>query len=323
MVPYGKRKKALSKNITSFIERHVGQSPRKAAVCPFLLNGDCVMLKRYNIPTKQGKKMRWIAISDIHGCDDTLVHLLEKLQAKPEELLFLGDYVDSGPNSVAVLRRLMQLAEQGATVLLGNHDVLLMDWLNGVEDIAYYMDVGGMATINSFLAALELPPVDVFSLRFSRQKEKEIQSLIQREFAAELQFLANRPLYEVRGSFLFVHAGIHPDKGLAASRKEELLTIREEFIHHYRGDQFIVFGHTRTRRLHGTDHVYRGANRVIGIDGGCAYGGQLNALIIQDASSAAPVMSSTNRDDPFVLQEVFVRSIPGQGNHFVGNFVQR
>lgn len=265
--------------------------------------------------------MRWIAVSDIHGCDEPLQQLLEKLSAKPEELLFLGDYVDSGPDSVAVLRRLMTFNRQGATVLLGNHDALLLDWLNGLEDISYYCDVGGLATINSFLSALELPPVDVFDIRFSRQKEHDIKTLIRREFAAELQFLATRPLYAQRGPFLFVHAGLHPDKGITGSTKAELLNIREPFIRHYRGESFIVFGHTRTRRLHGSDTVYYGANRVIGIDGGCAYGGQLNALIIRETVSGDPSLHPQNDPSRFVLQDEAVPS-PRQSDHFLGNFSQ-
>ncbi len=226
--------------------------------------------------------MRWIAISDIHGCDAQLQQLLEKVKAQPEELLFLGDYVDSGPDSARVLRRVAGLERRGSVALLGNHDALFLDWLQGLEDIRYYCDVGGLNTINSFLSILGLPPVDAFSICFSSQKENEIRAVIQREFTTEIQFLSTRPLYEQREQLLFVHAGIHPENGLFQTSKEEFLNIRESFIHHYQGEEIVVFGHTRTRRLHGTDHIYRGSNRVIGIDGGCAYGGQLNALIIQD-----------------------------------------
>lgn len=231
---------------------------------------------------KAGDNLRLIAISDIHGCNAQLQRLLEKVKAQPEELLFLGDYVDSGPDSAKVLQRIAALERQGAAALLGNHDALFLDWLKGLEDIRYYCDVGGLNTINSFLSLLDIPPVDAFTICYNSRKEAEIRTLIQREFAAEIQFLATRPLYEKRDQFLFVHAGIDPEKGLLHTSKEQFLNIRESFIHRYQGEEFVVFGHTRTRRLHDTDHIYYGSNRVIGIDGGCAYGGQLNALIIHD-----------------------------------------
>lgn len=225
---------------------------------------------------------RIVAISDVHGCTEELSELLEKVSAHPRELILLGDYVDSGPDSAGAVRTVMTWVQEGAVALLGNHDELFLQWLQGVEELFYYGRVGGMKTINSFLRELGHQPVEYEELLRDREWEEEIRRSIREAFEAEIQFLAERPLTAQREGMLFVHAGIEPKKGLEKTRREQLLHIRDEFIYGYAGEQIVVFGHTRTRRIHGTDDVYFGPNRVIGIDGGCAFGGQLNALVVKN-----------------------------------------
>lgn len=70
-------------------------------------------------------KKQWV-IPDIHGCLKTLIYLIEK-QIKPDkfdELFFLGDYIDRGPNSKGVIDYIMQLQKQEYSVqlLIGNHE---------------------------------------------------------------------------------------------------------------------------------------------------------------------------------------------------------
>ncbi|MFC4798433.1 metallophosphoesterase [Neobacillus sp. GCM10023253] len=228
--------------------------------------------------------MRKIVISDIHGCAAELDQLLTKTNAQPEEVLFIGDYVDTGHDSMAVLDRVQEWCSQGATALLGNHDDMFLQWLDEKEIIFYYGRVGGIATINSCLHRLGMDRVEYSELLNDMKKENDIRNIIQAHFSSQISFLQSLPLFIKEQDFVFVHAGIHPKKGLEKTTKVEFLNIRDEFIYEYQHPETVIFGHTPTRRIHKQNNVYFGPNRVIGIDGGCAFDGQLNALIIKDGS---------------------------------------
>jgi serine/threonine protein phosphatase 1 len=221
-------------------------------------------------------------ISDIHGCAAELDKLLQKTKAQPEEVIFLGDYVDSGPDSIHVLDMVREWCSQGATALLGNHDDSFLRWLEEKEIIFYYGKIGGMATINSCLERLGIARIEYSQMLHDERKENEIRKIIQDRFHAQISFLQSRPLFKKDSEFIFVHAGINPKKGLEKTTKVEFLNLRDEFIYEYKNRETVIFGHTPTRRIHNQNNVYFGPNRVIGIDGGCAFGGQLNALMIND-----------------------------------------
>ncbi|MGM0901911.1 MAG: metallophosphoesterase [Bacillota bacterium] len=226
--------------------------------------------------------MRQIVISDIHGCAVELDQLLIKTKAQPEEVIFLGDYVDSGPDSIEVLDRVKEWCSQGASALLGNHEELFLQWLEEKENILYYGGRnGGMATINSCLHRLGMDQVAISQLLSDVRKEYQVRNIIQDRFHEQISFIESLPLYKKNSELIFVHAGINPKNGLEKTTKLEFLHLRDEFIYEYNLSETVIFGHTPTRKLHNQDNVYFGPNRVIGIDGSCAFGGQLNALIIE------------------------------------------
>jgi serine/threonine protein phosphatase 1 len=226
--------------------------------------------------------LRRIVISDIHGCAKELEQLLKKTEAQPSEVIFLGDYVDSGPDSMEVLEMVIEWCRLGATALLGNHDELFLKWLDDKEIIYYYGKIGGMATINSCLKKIGMDHIEYSQLLYDVSKEKAIRKIIQEHFQVQISFLRSLPLFKKEGEIIYVHAGINPKKGLSLTTKVEFLNLRDEFIYEYDKHETVIFGHTPTRRIHHQNHVYFGSNRVIGIDGGCAFGGQLNALMINN-----------------------------------------
>ncbi len=125
------------------------------------------------------------AIGDIHGCLESLDQLLKKITPRPEdELVFVGDYIDRGPQSREVVDRLLTLPHR-CVFLMGNHERMLLDFLAG-EDEDIYLENGGRATLASYGG----DPDDIP--------------------AAHLAFFHNlRPMYETP-DYLFVHAGIRP-----------------------------------------------------------------------------------------------------------------
>jgi len=143
------------------------------------------------------------AIGDIHGCIATLDALLARLCPTPDDhLVFIGDYVDRGPDSKAVIGRLLELEEAATeekgprcTFLRGNHDQMMLDYVDfpGDHDVYELWTInGGLSTLNSYVAdgRLVLP-------------EAHIEFLRRTEFVHEMD------------DFVFVHAGLDPKKSIA------------------------------------------------------------------------------------------------------------
>ncbi|NGZ77600.1 metallophosphoesterase family protein [Saccharibacillus alkalitolerans] len=228
-------------------------------------------------------KKRTLAISDIHGELDLFERLLDKTGYDPasDQLVLLGDYIDRGPQSMRTLERVMELRAAGAVALMGNHeDLMLRALVNGGEEDwkRWVVRNGGCATLESYGFAdreLRIETGEAF-----RRPELKSEAL-----ARHLDFARGLDRYYETEHVVFVHAGIQPGKTAAESDPSELLWIREEFHLGYGGAKTVVFGHTPTRLLHrdpDNDGLYYGSNRIIGIDGGAVFGGQLNALSVEN-----------------------------------------
>lgn len=209
---------------------------------------------------------RTLVISDIHGELELFEELLQRAQydAENDGLILLGDYVDRGPDSRGVLNRVMELKKEGAIVLSGNHDAMM---LAAARDESGSWERwgrnGAIPTLKSYDASLEsmkIPESDVF-----------------RE---HIDFIAKLDYYHETAAYIFVHAGVQPGTPVQETDPFVLMWIREESYRNYSGVKTVVFGHTPAFLLRGdgTNDVYFGANNLIGIDGGAAYGGQLNCL---------------------------------------------
>jgi len=205
------------------------------------------------------------AIGDLHACPEELDVLLDALRpGGTDTLVFLGDYVDRGPEARVLIERLLRLREEGPeTVFLrGNHEDMLLDYLGFPGRYAdAYRANGGMPTLVSYgvprgvrgEAAAALLPV------------------------AHLQFLLDlRSMYE-SGRFLFVHAGIRPGVPLADQDEEDLLWIREESFARWHDLPYtVVYGHTPQREVHLALPYY------IGLDTGLVYGNKLSCLDVSE-----------------------------------------
>ncbi|MGA7304486.1 MAG: metallophosphoesterase family protein [Rhodothermales bacterium] len=144
--------------------------------------------------------MSLYGIGDIHGCVNTLDLLLEKIEPGADDhLVFIGDYVDRGPNTKAVIERLIRLqGECECTFLRGNHEEMMLDFLDFRESELWHIN-GGDATLASYLAGTG---------NYAIPEEHET-------FVRETVAYWNEP------DFFFVHAGLKPH-----------LTIEENLVHH-------------------------------------------------------------------------------------------
>lgn len=136
--------------------------------------------------------MRRFVIGDIHGCGKALRSLIEAINpCEQDELIFLGDYVDRGPDSRDVVDQLITLQDVCRVVLLrGNHEIMLMGVAERGLDRSVWLRSGGQATIASYGGSLAKIPV------------------AHREFFRQL-----RAHYETSDS-IFVHAGYQHDRDM-------------------------------------------------------------------------------------------------------------
>jgi serine/threonine protein phosphatase 1 len=209
---------------------------------------------------------RLFAVGDIHGCLAELETLLDGLSlATGDTLVFVGDYMDRGPDSRRVLDRCIDLGARTdiTTVFLkGNHEDMCLDYIGRAGRWGEaWLGNGGAATLRSY----GIDPRSGSSAALAGMPD------------SHLGFLdALRPSLVEEG-WLFVHAGIRPDRTWAAQDEEDLYWIREEFVLRPHGlPQTIVFGHTPHRSVL-VDLPYK-----VGIDTGCVYGGALTALELPD-----------------------------------------
>jgi serine/threonine protein phosphatase 1 len=200
------------------------------------------------------------AIGDIHGCADKLRRLIDQLAIDPkqDQLVFVGDYIDRGPDSFEVVDYLLGLKSifPNVVFLKGNHEQMLEDYLAGPDKLTFLIN-GGQATLDSYLRHRPSPQGPVFPLRH------------------QVFFKGLRLFYETQ-NYLFVHAGLKPKVPLAQQHPGDLLWIRSQFI--YSDVDFgkqVVFGHTPF------PEPLVQANKI-GIDTGAVYGHQLTCVKLPD-----------------------------------------
>lgn len=190
---------------------------------------------------------RIYAIGDIHGCATLLDRLLERIEAdcngSSRRLVFLGDYVDRGPDSRGVIERLWAISqrEPDAVFLMGNHERAMLDFLADARAGAEWLHWGGDKTAESYGVdgAWREEPEDV-GVRLGAAIP-----------AAHLEFLRGLSLHFLRGDYLFVHAGVRPGIPLGDQTEDDLLWIREDFHNApaaQRPDKVVVHGHHPLRK---------------------------------------------------------------------------
>lgn len=220
---------------------------------------------------------RILAISDIHGDLEKFERLLELVQYDKnlDQLLLLGDYVDRGPHSRAVLDKVIQLKSEGAIALIGNHEMMMMDAFDGNPmHLKRWLYNGGIKTLQNYGYTIEKDDAEYWYTTTEMPEPIKLNDDIRKH----IEILKEFKYYYETDTHIFVHAGVHPETPIESTEPYTLVWIREEFHKGYNGDKTVVFGHTPTNYLHESNDVYFGDNRIIGIDGGCAYGGRLNCL---------------------------------------------
>ena len=198
---------------------------------------------------------RTIAIGDVHGCAHALDALLGAIApGSSDQLLFLGDLIDQGRDSAAVLDRLIELQRQCHVVLIqGNHEEMLSTARESESALRCWENCGGVSTLNSYRFGASL---------------KDIPD-------KHWQLLATcRPYYET-DRFILTHANYVPDLPMS---EQDALHLRwtlfePEHMQPHRSGKTVIVGHTELPKFEILDLGF-----AICIDTACCRYGWLTAL---------------------------------------------
>lgn len=217
---------------------------------------------------------RVYAVGDIHGRIDLFDELLDRIAADDRArgpaqtvLILLGDLVDRGPDSRAVVERAMALRGGGMALrwLKGNHEEVFLDALAGDPRVVkYFIGIGGDATIQSY----GITGDDYRNATFAELAER----LPAQVPAAHRDFLASGEDMIRIGDYVFVHAGVKPHVALDEQSPADMRWIRGPFLD---SDEdhgaLVIHGHSIS------DAVEERFNRI-GIDTGAYASGRLTAI---------------------------------------------
>ena len=221
---------------------------------------------------------RLYAIGDIHGRVDLLRTLKDlvhedayRRQAPRNVVVYLGDYVDRGDESRAVIEMLLNEPLPGfeSHHLKGNHEEIMLRFLADTSVGPSWLSFGGRETLRSY--GID-PPHPYASAAELQRAQRALAERLPREHA---DFLRRLERSHEEGDYLFVHAGVKPGVPLERQRDEDLLWIRDEFLQSEASfGHIVVHGHTISRE----PDVRR--NRI-GIDTGAFLSNRLTALVAE------------------------------------------
>lgn len=185
-------------------------------------------------------------VGDIHGRVDLLKAVQHGIDADKGDAgttqaveVYLGDYIDRGPRSADVLSELIDRAKTRPTCFLrGNHEQLLIDFLEGRDLLSQWKTVGALPTLLSYGLPSRLLAGDA--------PEEEVRQILRQRLPAEhLEFLGRTGSYVKLDPYLMVHAGLRPGIRLEDQQAADILGIRNDFLD-YEGDlgYLVVHGHT-------------------------------------------------------------------------------
>jgi serine/threonine protein phosphatase 1 len=215
--------------------------------------------------------MRQFVIGDVHGCKVTLLALLKKIDLQlDDELYFLGDYIDRGPDSKGVFDTIFNLLGAGykVTCLLGNHEAMLLGALGGNPEERYdWHKNGGKQTLQSF----------------KLQTAREVPSVY-------IDFIQAMPIVLEVGDYILVHAGLNFNAKDPIKPVQQMIWIRDwydKINYKWLGNRYIVHGHTPQLTLETILQCEAlDRERVLNLDCGCVFNREsYNTLVAFELNS--------------------------------------
>lgn len=204
------------------------------------------------------------SIGDVHGCLRQLKQLVELCEEDAEghdaQFIFLGDYIDRGPDSKGVIEFLMSpknWTSHPVTCLYGNHEDLLLAAAENEANEPHWLRLGGEQTLFSYgiYNAYQIP-------------------------ADHLEWMRSLPLFHDDGLRYFVHAGVNPARSLHNQDPHDQIWIRSPFLESTTDfGRVVIHGHTPL-----TDGLPDVRSNRVNIDTGAVFGGPLIAAVLTSQS---------------------------------------
>jgi serine/threonine protein phosphatase 1 len=235
---------------------------------------------------------RTFAIGDIHGDLASLLTLLERLPSltRDDTLVFLGDYMDRGPDSAGVIAHVRELAKTGpanVVALRGNHEDAWLQIIDkGWPEFVFPRQNGCLECYRSFVGGVPATDDDV-------PTGPELEAMLDGSFLPRdvAKWLRSLPYFYEDDHAIYVHAGIKRTSGTFPHPEDvqpqrALLWLRDrDFFENYRG-KLVVFGHTTTRTLPNELSTHTPEDPAdlwagpacVGLDTACGKGGFLTAF---------------------------------------------
>ncbi len=226
--------------------------------------------------------MATYVISDIHGQYDMFIKLLEIINLKETDSLYiLGDVLDRGPNPIKTMLKLMEMPN--VTCIVGNHELMALECLE------FMMQEITEETIRSCDETM-VENILTWQLNGSSTTIDEFQKLSRDQQHAVIDYIREFSVYEELSAggrdFLLVHAGLGdywPGKDIEDYSLHELVWTRAEYDIQYYEDKYVVTGHTPTQGIMGNPrpgYIFK-QNNHIAIDCGCnRRGGRLATICL-------------------------------------------
>ena len=237
------------------------------------------MSQLYSIP----EDVRVYAIGDIHGYADVLAQMHEVIEedihkrpVDTAQIVYVGDYIDRGPDSKGVLDMLIKRPEVAPHIrhvfLMGNHENGMIEFMKEPDGQRKdWLAWGGLEALESY--GVEADGKSDLSEQASALAEKLKQALP----PEHLEFLTNLDLKHELGGYVFAHAGIRPGTPLQDQVKQDLIMIREPFLSsEFMHEKRVVHGHTIVK----TKGVDIRPNRI-NLDSGLYSGGPLSCAVLE------------------------------------------
>ncbi|MBB4153985.1 serine/threonine protein phosphatase 1 [Sphingomonas jinjuensis] len=249
-------------------------------------------------------RQRIYAIGDIHGRLDLLETLMASIRSDhagrgvvPAIVILLGDLIDRGPQSAALVEWAMRAAQASDQfiVLKGNHEAMMIDALAGdIATLEFWLDQGGRETLQSWGVEETL-----LAQGASPGLARTARNVVGKDV---LGWFASLPTMVRSDGHLFVHAGIRPGVPIEQQQEEDVLWIRRAFLDSQADHGFVVVhGHT----VHEAGPDIR-PNRI-GLDTGAFMTGRLTAIGIEGAETwflATEPSEAEDRNQPVDVSDV-------------------
>ncbi len=262
------------------VDDHTVTPQRRGAVIPMITN----FIKKFQKPAISATVaeippgQRVYCIGDIHGRADLLQELHEQIltdaadYSGDKSIVYLGDYIDRGEQSKQVIDLLLTNPLTGfkTVYLQGNHEQVMLSFIEFPEASASWLSFGGREAVNSYGIPLAHIPGMNEVTELARQLDNKLPD-------THRDFLQNCQACWRCGSYYFVHAGIEPGVALDQQELQDQLWIRDEFLRSNKDHgAIIVHGHSIC------DEPEVLPNRI-GIDTGAFRTGILTCLVLEGA----------------------------------------